>query len=203
MIYPTRREENQLVRAGYSRIAGIDEAGRGAWAGPLVAAAVILSKNKVITGVRDSKKLTQLAREKVFEKIIKNAKAYHVQVISRKFIDTYGIQKANMTAIRKAALGLTVSPNFILVDSFPITWRNIKSKSIIRGDAHVMSIAAASIVAKVTRDRLMVRYHRKYPVYSFCRNKGYGTESHRTGLARYGICQQHRLSYKPIQMYRS
>lgn len=203
MINPTRREENRLLRKGYSLIAGIDEAGRGAWAGPIVAAAVILPKNKVITGIQDSKKLTPLAREKVFAKIIKNAEAYHVQIISRKFIDTYGIQKANMTAIRKAALGLTARPDFILVDSFPVMWRNIESKSIIRGDAHVMSIAAASIIAKVTRDRLMVRYHRQYPVYSFCRNKGYGTASHQEGLVRYGICQQHRLSYKPIQRYRS
>ena len=131
MTNPTRREENQLLRAGYSLIAGIDEAGRGAWAGPLVAAAVILSKNKVITGVRDSKKLTRLAREKVFGKIIKNAEAYHVQVISRKYIDTHGIQKANMMALRKAALGLTVRPDFILVDSFPVTWQRIKAKSII------------------------------------------------------------------------
>jgi len=189
------------MREGYSLIAGIDEAGRGAWAGPLVAAAVILPKNKVITGIRDSKRLTQLAREKVFEKIIKNAEAYHVQVISRKFIDTFGIQKANVMAIRKAALGLTARPDFILVDCFPVVWRSIESKSIIRGDVHVMSIAAASIVAKVTRDRLMLRYHRQYPMYSFCRNKGYGTASHQTGLVRYGICPQHRLSYKPIQMY--
>jgi len=199
MVRPTRREENKLYRQGYSLIAGVDEVGRGAWAGPLVAAAVILPKNCRLKGINDSKKLTGQQRERLYTQIIKQALTYRVYITRREVIDRIGISQTNIRALEKCISRLSIKPEFILVDALSIKVQNVPSRSIIKGDTKVLSIAAASIVAKVTRDRLMVNYHKKYPNYNFHRHKGYGTVYHRRSLLKHGPCPLHRLSFKPIQ----
>ncbi len=201
MQYPTRKSERNLNRKGYRYVAGVDEAGRGAWAGPIVAAAVVLPRNCRIRGINDSKKLSPVVRENLYEQIIKDAVAYTVSFVTHGVIDARGIQYANINALRRSANRLSVQPDYILVDSFKVTWKNIPSTSIIHGDGIVTAIAAASIVAKVTRDRMMTRYALRYPHYRFETNMGYGTKAHQRGLDRYGICDIHRRSYKPIKLY--
>ena len=199
MNYPTKREENILYKQGYKYIAGIDEAGRGAWAGPLVAAAVILPKDFKLKGLNDSKKLSAKQRDEFFDVITKEALAYYACIIPSKEIDKDGVGKANLLAIKKSTEGLKIKPDYILIDSFKVTWNNIPAKSITKGDTKVIAIAAASVIAKVTRDRIMLRYNKKFPKYGFDRHKGYGTKEHHNNLKRYGITTIHRLSYQPIK----
>jgi len=198
MIKPTWREEIKLRKIGFQTIAGLDEAGRGAWAGPIVAAAVILPARVRLSGLRDSKKLSASQREQLYIKITKQAICWNAGIISQKIIDSQGINQANVQAMIRAVQGLELKPDFLLVDALEIRC-NIPVKSIIRGDQKVYSIAAASIIAKVTRDRILIQKHKKYPNYGFQRHKGYGTRQHQLMLARYGVSDYHRRSFQPVK----
>lgn len=199
MLRPTKREENKLYRQGISFIAGVDEAGRGAWAGPLVAAAVILPKNFKLRGINDSKKLSPTQRELMYDLILKQAVAYYAYRISHKSIDKKGVGKANLLAISRSVRCLAVKPEAVLIDSFKVNWSGITSISIKKGDTKVVSIAAASIIAKVTRDRIMTQYHKQYPSYNFVQHKGYGTKQHHKKILKHGPCPLHRCSFAPIR----
>ena len=199
MKRPTRREENRLYRRGYRLIAGTDEVGRGAWAGPLVAAAVILPKEFQLVGLNDSKKLAAKQREKLYKQIIHRAVAWSTAAVEQQQIDRHGLSQANRRALRQSVEQLPVRPDFILVDSFNFSFKSIPGRGIVRGDATVACIAAASIIAKVTRDRMMVAHHRRYPRYHFHQHKGYGTAEHRRLLLKHGPCALHRFSFEPIK----
>lgn len=200
MQRPTTKEERALYRLGYTKIAGVDEAGRGSWAGPLVAAAVVLPKKFSLPGLNDSKKLTPKKREELFKKITRQAVAWQVSITSVAAIDRHGVGRANVDALRQCVAALAITPEYVLVDGFRIGYGEIPSKRIVHGDARVATIAAASIVAKVTRDRLMVGYHRTFPRYQFHRHKGYGTALHRRALERHGVSPLHRRSFAPIRL---
>lgn len=179
-------------------IAGIDEAGRGAWAGPVVAAAVIFKKEVVIEGVDDSKKLTPQKRDTLFEQITKQCLSYGVGLIQSDVIDKINILEATKRAMLMAVSRLSVKPNFLLIDGNQGLSTNIPQQFIIDGDALSHSIAAASIIAKVTRDRLMVALAKQFPGYSFEKHKGYGTKVHQEALKRHGVLEIHRKSYRPV-----
>jgi len=199
MPRPTRLREKKLRRQGYKLIAGVDEAGRGAWAGPIVAAAVILDPKIKISGLNDSKLLRSPVRQALYKEIIKQAKAWSVAAVSPAVIDRIGISKANVLAMERAIGKLNPPPDFVLTDAVLISYENIKSQPIIKGDRKVSCIAAASIVAKVTRDKIMDELDEKYPKYGFKHHKGYGTNHHFHMLNVFGICDIHRKSYKPIK----
>lgn len=199
MSKPTRREENKLLRQGIKLVAGVDEAGRGAWAGPLVAAAVILPAKCSVAGINDSKKLSARQRERVFKKIIASAIAWSVAMVSHQEIDRHGLGWANCHALINCVKRLSIKPDFILVDFFKVKYYPIPSRGIMKGDAKVLTIAAASIIAKVTRDRLMIEYHRKYPHYHFHQHKGYGTAEHRRRIIKHGLSPWHRRSFEPMK----
>ncbi len=187
-----------------TRIAGIDEAGRGALAGPVVAAAVILPLNPttelILHGVNDSKQLTAPRREALFELIIENAVAYGIGQQPASVIDEIGILPANKLAMEAAVMQLRPAPQFLLIDGrIRLPQLNIPQQAIVRGDSQSLSIAAASILAKVTRDRLMCELDSHYPHYGFAQHKGYGTELHRAAIDRHGPCAQHRHSFAPIR----
>jgi len=198
MRYPTSRYEKQLLSEGFARIAGVDEAGRGAWAGPLVAAAVILPFPHRIIGLNDSKKLSPARREQLYGKICAVA-AWSVSIKGQTDIDAHGVGRMNTEALIDAVRMLEPKPDFVLVDALRITLP-IPSKSIVHGDALTQSIAAASIIAKVTRDRLMQALHRIYPRYGFDTHKGYGTPSHARAIRAYGISGEHRRSFAPMRL---
>lgn len=195
---PHRREESRLHRLGHKHVAGVDEAGRGAWAGPIVAGAVILDKDFEPKMVNDSKKLTKKQREKMFVHIARHAVSWSVAVVPAEEIDRLGIQDANRVALERAVHRLHVKPHAVLVDAMPISLGRTKSKAIIRGDAKVLSIAAASIVAKVVRDSLMEHESQRFPLHAFHQHKGYGTARHATALKKYGLTPLHRRSFAPV-----
>ncbi|MBK7895401.1 MAG: ribonuclease HII [Candidatus Promineifilaceae bacterium] len=185
-------------------IAGIDEAGRGALAGPVVAAAVILPLNDqietVLDGVNDSKQLTAKRRDALFELICQHALAYGIGQQPASVIDEIGILPANRLAMGTAVAQLTIPPEFLLIDGrIRLPQLNIRQKSIVRGDSQSLSIAAASILAKVTRDRLMIALDSQFPRYGFAQHKGYGTQQHRDAIAQHGPCPQHRHTFAPIR----
>ena len=195
--------EAELWQAGFCRVAGADEAGRGAWAGPVVAAAVILPPDAdalaaLLGQVDDSKKLSPAARERVFGRIGAEAVAVGVGCASAKEIDRLGIAPANRLALERAVAGLAVSPDFLLLDFFTLPDLALPQRGVPHGDALSLSIAAASIIAKVTRDRWMAAQDAIYPGYSFVRHKGYGTAAHRDALDRLGPCAIHRRSFAPV-----
>ncbi len=201
---PDLQEEMALYAEGYRRIAGLDEAGRGSWAGPVVAGAVILpigqpGLSRQLEGVRDSKQLTPRQRECLFGIIESAALAVGVGIVPQDKIDELGIVPAT-----RQAMGLAIAqlppPDFLLIDFLNLPGLSIPQKGIAGGDALSLSIAAASIVAKVTRDRLMVELDARYPEYGFARHKGYGTRQHRESLARLGLSPVHRLSYAPMRL---
>ncbi|MFC1687232.1 ribonuclease HII [Patescibacteria group bacterium] len=198
MKQPHTLEEGRLRKKGCTLIAGSDEAGRGAWAGPLVAAAVILPSRHSIHGIKDSKQLSPSTREKLYVEIISQAKAWAVYSVLPRTIDRHGISYANKKAISQAIRKLAITPHALLIDAFAIP-SSVPMRAIIKGDEKVQSIAAASIIAKVTRDRLMVSYHRRFPLYGFHIHKGYGTHSHQLSLQKHGACPLHRRSFKPIK----
>ena len=188
----------------FTHIAGIDEAGRGALAGPVVAAAVILPLNDQIEtllhGVNDSKQLSAKKRETLFDLIIQHALAYGIGQQPAAVIDQIGILPANRLAMKTAVSQLSPAPQFLLIDGrIRLPQVNIPQKSIIRGDSQSLSIAAASILAKVTRDRFMCELDSQFPHYGFTQHKGYGTEQHRMAIAQHGPCPQHRHSFAPIR----
>lgn len=201
---PSNRIEAELVASGYSRVAGVDEVGRGAWAGPVVAAAVILPDRKLYK-IRDSKLLSRKEREKLATKIRKVAVDYSVGIVEVKELDILGIGKASFLAMRKALEGLKQQPDFLLVDGFKVPRIDIPQQAVVDGDQKISSIAAASILAKVERDRLMRTLHRgnkECRKYRFDLNKGYPSPHHKKMLEKYGPCQWHRFSFTPIRQSR-
>lgn len=192
------RYERQLRDQGFVRIAGVDEAGRGALAGPLVAAAVILPDRFDLDGIGDSKALTRLRREAAFERIVGEAIAWSVCRVTPSRIDRRGLHRSNLWLLRRAVLSLPIEPDYVLTDGFPVPRLALPHLSIKKGDAVTASVAAASIVAKVTRDRAMDRYHRRFPGYGFDRNRGYGTSEHLSALERLGPTPIHRRSFKGV-----
>jgi ribonuclease HII len=195
--------ERYLHAQGFALVAGVDEAGRGALAGPLVAAAVILPEDFAVDGLADSKVLTPQQRDDWFDRI--RARAISIAVC-RAFpsrIDHRGLHVSNLFLLRRAIRGLDVRPEFVLTDGFPLRAVRLPQLSIKKGDAVTASVAAASVIAKVTRDRIMERYHRRYPQYGFNRHRGYGTASHRAAIAEFGPSPIHRMSFKGMDLYAS
>jgi ribonuclease HII len=187
--------EKIACQEGYHFIAGIDEAGRGPLAGPVVAAAVILPFDYLNPEIKDSKKLSEAKREELYEIINRDAVAIGTRVVDADTIDRLNILYATLQAMREAVLELSTSPDFLLIDGnqrVPIT---TPQKTIVKGDSLSISIAAASIIAKVTRDRIMEMYHRQFPQYNFQQNKGYGTKDHLDAIRKFGICKIHRKSF--------
>jgi len=185
-------------------VAGADEAGRGAWAGPLVAAAVIFPPNEALgqvlcARVRDSKALTPKQREEIYPEIVASAVAVGLAVVPPAEVDEAGLSQANRAALLAALQNLSPGPTFALIDFFSLEGLPIPYKSLAQGDAHCLSIAAASVVAKVTRDRLMAEWDRTYPGFGFAQHKGYGTPRHRQALLRLGPSPIHRRSFAPIR----
>jgi len=192
------RYERHLRGQGFARIAGVDEAGRGALAGPLVAAAVILPAGFDLEGVADSKVLTPGQRTSAYERIARQAVAVSVCRVTPAVIDRRGLHRSNLALSRRAVRSLPVVPDYVLCDGWPIPRLRLPSLSIKKGDAVTASVAAASIVAKVVRDRSMVRLHRRFPEFGFDHNKGYGTAEHWEVLDRLGPTPVHRLSFKGV-----
>lgn len=193
---PDYEFEKAAVNSGFSCICGVDEAGRGPLAGPVCAAAVILPEDAVIEGLDDSKKLTEKKRERLYDIIKQTAVAYSVAYGTLEEIETVNILEATYLAMNRAIEGLTVKPDFALIDGNRVP-RGIKipCETIVKGDSKSMSVAAASVLAKVTRDRLMLEYDKKYPEYNFKKHKGYGTKEHTELIKQYGPCEIHRLSF--------
>jgi ribonuclease HII len=188
--------ERELYKNGNVKyIAGVDEVGRGPLAGPVVTAAVILPPDFNILGVNDSKKLSEKRREALYDEIINAASAWSIGIRSNEVIDKINILNATKEAMLSAVESLDIKPDHILVDALTIPGTDIPQTGIIKGDENSVSIAAASILAKVTRDRMMVEYHKIYPDYAFDKNKGYGTKAHYEGLDRAGACEIHRQSF--------
>ncbi len=192
---PTLEIEQLLWENGFQRIAGIDEAGRGPLAGPVVAAAVIFEPGVVIEGVRDSKQLTEKKREMLFETIVSRCLAYGIGIISPQEIDAMNIRNATFKAMRKALGAMKITPDFLLIDGEELPESLYPQEAIVGGDDKSFTIAAASILAKVTRDRLMREYHEQYPQYHFDRHKGYGTALHREMILRFGPSPIHRKTF--------
>lgn len=193
-----RTEEMSIYEKKYSdfqAICGIDEVGRGPFAGPVVAAAVILSKDNPILYLNDSKKLSEKKREALYDEIMEKAVAVGIGIVGPQRIDEINILQATYEAMREAIAKLSVKPDLLLNDAVTIPEVDIKQVPIIKGDAKSVSIAAASIIAKVTRDRLMVEYDEVLPGYDFASNKGYGTKAHIEGLQKYGPTPIHRMSF--------
>lgn len=194
-----QRFERLLRDQGFSRLAGVDEVGRGAWAGPMVAAAVILPDDfEHRDEIRDSKELSPAQRETAYERIVAEAMAVSVRRVTAAGIDRRGLHRCNVALLRDAVHSLPVEPDYVLTDGFPVPGLAPPHLAVKKGDAVTISIAAASIVAKVTRDRMMVRYDRRFPGFGFDRNKGYGTAEHREALDRLGPTPIHRLSFGGI-----
>ncbi len=192
---PTLEREHALEREGYHLVAGMDEAGRGALAGPVVAAAVVLAPGFDLAGVRDSKLIPEPEREDLFESIIRRTVTWGVGIVNNDVIDSINILQATFVAMRKACAALPTTPDFVLIDGRDAVDVGRPCRAIIGGDGLSVSIAAASIIAKVTRDRMMRALHDDYPEYGFDRNKGYGTATHRTAILRYGPTVVHRRSF--------
>lgn len=180
---------------GYKQIAGIDEAGRGPLAGPVVAAAVIFPPDYRNAEIKDSKKLSARKREELYDIIVSEAIAVGVGVADAEIIDRVNILQATFLAMREAVLELSTPPDFLLIDGLHCISMQIPQKPLVKGDNRSVSIAAASIIAKVSRDRIMEMYHRQFPQYNFLQNKGYGTKEHCTALKQFGICKIHRKSF--------
>lgn len=191
--------ERDLYEEGHTLIAGVDEVGRGPLAGPVIAAAVILPKTAILTGVNDSKKLTAKKRQLYYEQILKEAMAIGIGEATVETIDGLNILLATRLAMKRAVENLTIKPDYLLIDHLSIN-SDIPQMGITKGDAKSLSIAAASIVAKVTRDDLMKTLGEKYPAYGFEKNAGYGTKAHREALAAHGFVEGvHRLTFEPIK----
>ena len=180
-------------------IAGVDEAGRGPLAGPVVAAAVILDPNNPIEGLRDSKKLSARVRERLADEIKKKALAWSIAHATVEEIDELNILEATMLAMKRAIVGLSVEPNLILVDGNRIPKMNYRINAVVKGDDKVPAISAASILAKTTRDSAMIELDARYPEYGFAKHKGYGVKQHIEAIRRYGILPVHRKSFSPVK----
>lgn len=187
-------EQNAELK-GYKAICGVDEAGRGPLAGPVCAAAVILPPDTVIDGVNDSKKLSEKKREALFDVIKETAVSYCVAYASVEEIESINILNATMLAMKRAVEGLDVKADYVMIDGNKMPPLDIDGETIVKGDAKSMSIACASILAKVSRDRILYEYAKEYPQYQFDKHKGYGTAVHREAILKYGPCPYHRMSF--------
>lgn len=193
-----KAEQARLVWDGPGLLAGVDEAGRGPLAGPVVAAAVILDDQRPIRGLADSKTLTALQRERLHDQILAKALCCSVAQASVEEIDTHNILQATMLAMRRAVEGLRLKPVKVLVDGNRLPTLSVLAEAIVKGDARVKAISAASILAKVHRDRLCEGLHAEFPQYGFAGHKGYGTPEHLEALLRHGACVHHRRSFSPV-----
>lgn len=189
--------ENKLYDKGYKLICGIDEVGRGPLLGPVVTSAVILPVGYYNPEIKDSKKLSEKKREKLFDIITKDAVSIGIGIVDEKKIDEINIYEATKVAMKMAIDNLSIKPDYVLIDAMKLDI-DIPSNSIIKGDAKSESIAAASIIAKVTRDRMIDEIDKEYPMYDLKNNKGYGTKKHLEALKEYGPCKYHRYSYSPV-----
>ncbi len=189
--------ERVLDRAGLGPVAGVDEAGRGACAGPLVVAAVVLApeRRRRIEGLADSKLLTASRRERLYEEITTTALAWHALIIPREEIDGVGLHRCNIAGMRRALAALEMTPGYVLIDGFRVPGLCVPALTVPKGDRAAACVAAASIVAKVTRDRIMAELHERYPEYGFAVHKGYITRAHNAALKAYGPCPEHRRSF--------
>jgi len=192
-----RTLENAVRRWGFYRVAGCDEVGRGCLAGPVVAGAVILDPECHIPGLADSKTITAAERERLHDLIARKALAWSVAWAEPEEIDTINIHQASLQAMRRAVLAIAPLPDIVLVDAFRIPDLDIAQRGVLHGDRRCAAIAAASIVAKVTRDRQMINYHERDPRYGYDRHKGYATADHRAAVERYGYSSLHRRSFRP------
>lgn len=203
---PTVEHERALRARGCARVAGLDEAGRGCWAGPVVAAAVVLADTvlwqpALLAGVDDSKRLTPAARELSYQVVCDHAVGIGVGIVPAYLIDAYGILPATRLAMVTALLQLPCHPDALLIDAVPLRDLALPQLVLPKGDARCLSIAAASVVAKVTRDRLMTTADQAFPGYGFAAHKGYGTPQHQRALAAHGPCPLHRRSFAPLIAY--
>ncbi len=189
--------ESELYNQGVSLIAGVDEVGRGPLIGPVVASAVMLPKGYFHEDIKDSKKLSEKKRERMYDIIKENAISIGIGVVSEDVIDEINIYEATKVAMKKAIDNLSVKPEHVLIDAMKLDL-DIPSTSIIKGDALSESIAAASIIAKVTRDKMLEEMDKEFPMYDLKNNKGYGTKKHLEALEKYGACKYHRKSFKPV-----
>ncbi len=204
--FPHLQKEMALLKQGYCFVAGLDEAGRGAWAGPVVAAAVILPLEQVdlikkLPKLRDSKKLSPKQRDILFEIIKEVAVAQAIGVASATQVDEINVIEATRYAMQQALSELQFTPDFLLIDHLKLPRVETPQDAFPKADNISLSVAAASVMAKVSRDRLMVQFHQSYSAYAFDRHKGYGTKVHQRALTQHGPCPIHRMSYKPLQVF--
>lgn len=192
--------EKELMKNGIKLIGGVDEVGRGPLVGPVVAACVILPDKFELDGLTDSKKLSEKKREILYDKIIKQALSIGIGIIDEKKIDEVNIYEATKLAMKKAIANCDLKPEHILIDAMPLEL-DIPTTSIIKGDLKSITISAASVIAKVTRDRMLIELDKKYPMYDFKNNKGYPTKKHLDAIDKYGIIEEHRKSYSPVDNY--
>jgi ribonuclease HII len=192
------RFEEEAYASGHAVVAGVDEVGRGALCGPVVAGAVVLGRDFPVEGLDDSKRLTARQREALAARIRERAAACAVGIVSHAMIDRINILRATLLAMKKAVQGLSLAPDMLLIDALRVPGLDCEQLPIVKGDAQSASIAAASILAKVTRDALMLELDRKHPGYELARNMGYGSEEHREALRRLGPCPEHRRSFGDV-----
>ena len=196
-----RTLENAIRRMGFHAVAGVDEVGCGCLAGPVVAAAVVLDPNRYVARISDSKTVTALERERLYDKITQSAVSWSVASADREEIDRINIRQASLRAMQRAVLGLTPLPDFVIVDAFRIPDLLMAQRAVEEGDTRCTAIAAASIVAKVTRDRMMLELHAKDPRYGFDRHKGYATREHLDAVSRFGYSDVHRRTFRPPSLF--
>ncbi len=196
-----RTIENAIRRMGFNAVAGVDEVGRGCLAGPVVAAAVVLAPDRYVARIGDSKSVTALERARLYQKITRSAITWCVASAECDEIDRINIHQASLRAMQRAVLGLVPIPDFVLVDAFRIPDLPVAQRAVIHGDARCTAIAAASIVAKVTRDRMMLELHARDPRYGFDRHKGYATQEHLDAVSRFGYSEVHRRSFRPPTLF--
>src|SRR5919106_1286531 len=196
-----RTLENAFRRMGFNHVAGVDEVGRGCLAGPVIAAAVVLNPDRYVPRVCDSKTVTALERERLYERITATALAWGVAAAEPEEIDRINIHQASLRAMQRAVMSLCPVPDFVLVDAFRIPDLMVAQRAVAHGDARCTAIAAASIVAKVTRDRIMLELHTQDPRYGFDRHKGYATRDHLSAVSRFGYSDIHRRSFRPLSLF--
>ena len=202
MMIDLYKYENELYDKGLKYIGGVDEVGRGPLIGSVVAACVVLPKDFVLDGLTDSKKLSEKKREMFYDIIMEKAIAVGIGIVDEKKIDEINIYEATKVAMKDAIRNTNIKLEHVLIDAMPLDI-DIDTTSIIKGDAKSISIAAASVIAKVTRDRMMYELDKKYPMYELSNNKGYGTKKHIRAIKEYGITKYHRLSFKPVSDYKN
>lgn len=193
-----RQYENELYSKGYKLIGGIDEVGRGPLVGPVVTACVILPEDFALDGLTDSKKLSEKKRDMFYDIIMEKAISVGIGIMDEDVIDKVNIYEATKLAMYQAVDNMSVKPDYILIDAMKLDKLDVPSTSIIKGDLKSITISAASVIAKVTRDRMMYELGKKYPMYKFAKNKGYPTKDHIEAIVKYGILKEHRKTFKPV-----